>query len=95
VKVILTHLCASCVLFIVGALLAHARAIVGTETGSMNQSFVTANCGERADLDTGAEQDAHEDGDGADFADFADWSDLDAWLAASPDRDPDAGDELP
>jgi hypothetical protein len=89
VKVILTHPCASCVLFIVGALLAHARAIVGTENNSMNPSLVSADAGARPDVDTALEEPAHGDADRAALSDF------DAWLAASPDREPDAGDELP
>ena len=69
------------------SLFAYARQVAEEEKVSMNQFFVTAIAEKIASLKTEAYfQERRDRGDLADF---------DAWLAASPDQAPDAGDELP
>ncbi|MEA3641198.1 MAG: hypothetical protein VBE63_14835 [Lamprobacter sp.] len=69
------------------SLFAYARKVAEEEQVSMNQFFVTAIAEKIASLKTEAYfQERRDRGDLADF---------DAWLAASPDQAPDAGDEWP
>jgi hypothetical protein len=69
------------------SLFAYARKVAEEENVSMNQFFVTAIAEKVSALKTEAYfRERRERGDLGDF---------DAWLAASPDREPDAGDELP
>lgn len=69
------------------SLFAYARQVAEEEKVSMNQFFVTAIAEKIASLKTEAYfQERRDRGDLADF---------DAWLAASLDQAPDAGDELP
>ena len=67
-------------------LFANARKVAEEENVSMNQSFVTAIAEKVSALKTEAYfRERRERGDLADF---------DAWLAASPDQEPDTEDEL-
>ena len=69
------------------SLFASARKVAEEENVSMNQFFVTAIAEKISALKTAAYFRARrERGDLADF---------DAWLAASPDQAPEAGDEMP
>jgi hypothetical protein len=69
------------------SLFAYARKVAEEENVSMNQFFVTAIAEKISALKTEAYFRARrERGDLADF---------DAWLAASPDQAPEAGDEMP
>jgi hypothetical protein len=69
------------------SLFAYARKVAEEENVSMNQFFVTAIAEKVSALKTEAYFRARrERGDLADF---------DAWLAASPDQAPAAGDEMP
>ena len=69
------------------SLFAYARKVAEEENVSMNQFFVTAIAEKVSALKTEAYFRARrERGDLADF---------DAWLAASPDQAPEAGDEMP
>lgn len=69
------------------SLFADACKVAEEEQGSMNPFFVTAIAEKIASLKTEAHfQERRDRGDLADF---------DAWLAASPDQAPDAGDEWP
>ena len=69
------------------SLFAYARKVAEEEKVSMNQFFVTAIAEKIASLKTEAY--FRERRDRGDLADF------DAWLAASPDQVPNAGDEWP
>ncbi len=69
------------------SLFAYARKVAEEENVSMNQFFMTAIAEKVSALKTEAYlRERRERGDLADF---------DAWLAASPDREPEAADELP
>ena len=69
------------------SLFAYARKVAEEENGSMNQFFVTAIAEKVSSSKTEAYfRERSERGDLAHF---------DAWLAASPDQAPEAGDELP
>jgi hypothetical protein len=69
------------------SLFAYARKMAEEENVSMNQFFITAIAEKVSALKTEAcLRERRERGDLADFDD---------WLAASPDREPEAGDELP
>jgi hypothetical protein len=69
------------------SLFAYARKVAEEENVSMNQFFMTAIAEKVSALKTEAYlRERRERGDLADF---------DAWLAASSDREPEAGDESP
>jgi hypothetical protein len=69
------------------SLFAYARKVAEEENVSMNQFFVTAIAEKVSALKTEAYfRERRERGDLAGY---------DVWLAASPDREPEAGDELP